>query len=131
MSTVRSGIQHTPEQTAALTERLRAAGKLPPRGAARAMAGNAKNAQPEQRVVMEVDCEHRGELRHEEPCKCGAASKIPVFECLAEGNKRASGASGMCVKTSHEHKRIKDKDARQTLLICETCELRKACEKID
>lgn len=118
-------IVHSREESARICAAWRAAGVMPPKRKAH------EYVRPEYRHVVKTKfavsldpCDLLGEIIHEEPCTCGAAKKIAVHECQHADNKRASGANGLCVPLRSNVVRIKDQDARLSLLCCESCPLR-------
>jgi hypothetical protein len=116
---------YSPEETARKVAEWRAAGLLPPRGKSREwVKPEDKRTVTTQAAVELPPCVSLGEVIHEEPCTCGASKRIPVYQCNNPENAKKSGAAGLCVPLKTKLASIKDKDARQSLMCCETCQLR-------
>jgi len=64
-------------------------------------------------------CRFLGELLSQEPCTCGAAGKIAIYQCHNPDVKRKR-----CVRTKHEQSKFVDKDLKLVTTACDQCALR-------
>jgi len=57
-------------------------------------------------------CQYLGEIIHREPCTCGAKQTVAIHACSLHRR---------CVAAAQRHRKIKDRDVRAALRVCETC----------
>ena len=83
-------------------------------------AGVTEELQPE----VSCKCIHEGEIVFDEPCECGASSRIAIHACHSSDRIRRSQTRAWCVPLLLNWDRLADPMARTSFRCCESCEFR-------
>lgn len=76
--------------------------------AARHLSSHPRQARP-----FSQQCAFLGSILNYEPCSCGSADKLIVYNCHAEPKR--------CVLTNHDRSQLADPDLRRAIQSCENC----------